>query len=156
MKRTTILLAALACSAPASAQVRNVPYWASIAANQAMMRTGPDRSYPSTWVYQRRDLPLRVLQIQGAWRRVQEQDGTSGWMLASLLSAKRGAVVTGTFRPIRAARDDGSRLLWQAEPGVVGRISQCDGQWCHIQIGERAGFIQQSDIWGTDPNEKVN
>ncbi|WP_404712517.1 SH3 domain-containing protein [Sphingomonas sp. MMS24-J13] len=154
MKRITILLAMLT-AAPASAQVRTVPYWASIAAAEAMMRTGPDRSYPAIWVYKRRDLPLRVLQIEGAWRRVQEQDGTSGWMLASLLSAKRAAVVTGTYRPIREARDDGSRLLWQAAPGVVGRISQCDGQWCRIAIGARTGYIPQSGLWGTDPGEQL-
>lgn len=155
MKRITILLATLAAVAPAGAQVRTVPYWASIAANEAMMRTGPDRTYPALWIYKRRDLPLRVLQIEGAWRRVQEQDGTSGWMLASLLSAKRAAVVSGMFRPIREARDDGSRLLWQAAPGVVGRITKCDGQWCRIAIGERAGYIQQSGLWGTDPGEQV-
>ncbi len=155
MKHRTILLMALAMAAPTKAQVRTVPYWASIAAKEAMMRTGPDRSYPALWIYQRRDLPLRVMQILGAWRRVQEQDGTTGWMLASLLSVRRTAIVTGTPRPIRDARDPGGRLLWQAEPGVVGRISKCDGTWCRIAIGERTGFVQQSAIWGTEPGEKV-
>lgn len=155
MRRTTILLAAVALSAPAVAQLRTVPYWASISASEAMMRTGPDRTYPALWVYKRRDLPLRVVQISGAWRRVQEQDGTAGWMLASLLSARRTGVVTGMFRPIREARDETSRLLWQAEPGVVGRISKCDGKWCRIAIGDRTGFIQQSGLWGTDPGETV-
>jgi SH3-like domain-containing protein len=160
MMRTKILLAALAITlpvaAPADAQVRTVPYWASIAASEAMMRTGPDRTYPAVWIYKRKDLPLRVIQINGAWRRVQEQDGTTGWMLASLLAARRTAIVTGTFRPIREARDDGSRLLWQAAPGVVGRISKCDGQYCRIQIGERAGYIQQGALWGTGPGEQIN
>ena len=154
--RTISLLAAVAVAAPALAQVRTTPYWASIAASEAMMRTGPDRTYPATWTYKRRDLPLRVIQIEGAWRRVQEQDGTTGWMLASLLAARRTGVVTGMFRPIRDARDEGSRLLWQAEPGVVGRISKCDGSWCRIQIGDRAGYIQQRGLWGLDPDEKVD
>jgi SH3-like domain-containing protein len=156
MKRTTTFLAVLAIAAPAAAQVRTVPYWASIAASEAMMRTGPDRTYPAIWTYKRRDLPLRVIQIEGAWRRVQEQDGSSGWMLASLLSAKRTGVVTGMFRPIREARDEGSRLLWQAEPGVVGRLSKCDGSWCRIQIGDRAGYIQQQSLWGLDSGEKID
>jgi SH3-like domain-containing protein len=120
------------------------------------MRTGPDRTYPAIWIYKRKDLPLRVIQINGAWRKVQEQDGTSGWMLASLLAARRTAVITGTFRPIREARDEGSRMLWQAEPGVVGRIAKCDGQWCRIQIGARAGFIRQDGVWGTNPDEQVD
>ena len=156
MSRLFACAVVLAFAAPAATQVRTAPYWASIAARQAMMRTGPDRSYPALWIYQRRDLPVRVVQIVGAWRRVQEQDGTTGWMLASLLSVRRTGVVTGVYRPIREARDDGSRLLWQAEPGVVGRIGKCDGTWCRIEIGDRAGYIAQSDLWGTDAGEKIN
>lgn len=150
-----LAIATLAIAAPAAAQTRAVPYWASIAASEAMLRTGPDRTYPATWVYKRRDLPLRVVQINGAWRRVQEQDGTTGWMLASLLSARRTGVVTGLFRPIRETPDEGSKLLWQAEPGVVGRISRCDGNWCRFEVGPRTGYIQQSAIWGTDRGEAV-
>jgi len=148
-----VLIATLA--APAVAQDRQTPYWASIAAGAAVMRTGPERNYPAMWVYHRRDLPVRVLQVSGAWRRIQEQDGTTGWMLATLLSARRTAIVIGTYRPIREERNDDSPLLWQAEPGVVGRISRCDGHWCRIQIGERIGYIAQSGLWGTDANEKI-
>src|SRR6187402_813823 len=100
---------------PAMAQERPVPYWASIAAGQALMRTGPDRSYPALWLYKRKDLPVRVLQIMGPWRRVQEQDGSAGWMLATLLAARRTAVVTGSgLRPIRSAPNGEAGLLWQA------------------------------------------
>lgn len=147
------MLATLA--APAAAQERVPPYWASIAAGEAMMRTGPDRGYPATWVYRRRDLPIRVLQIQGAWRRVQEQDGTTGWMLATLLAARRTAILTGGVHPIREAAAGSSRLLWQAEAGVIGRISRCDGRWCRIEIGDKAGYIEQSGLWGVAPGERI-
>ena len=130
-----------------------MPYWASIAAGEAMMRTGPDRSYPATWVYRRKDLPIRVLQIEGAWRRVQERDGTTGWMLATLLAKRRTALIVGETRPILDGPD--GKLLWRAEPGVVGRISDCDGRWCKIEIGEKRGYIAQDAIWGTGRGEVV-
>jgi SH3-like domain-containing protein len=158
MLRTLTLAAmlALTTATPLLAQERPVPYWASIAAGQALMRTGPDRTYPALWLYKRRDLPVRVLQVVGPWRRVQEQDGTSGWMLATLLAARRtGVVVAGGLRPIRSGPSNDSNLLWQAEPGVIGRISKCDGQFCRIQIGEKIGYIEQGALWGTDPNERV-
>ena len=46
-------------------------------------------------------------------------------------------------------------MLWQAEPGVIGRISKCDGQFCRIQIGEKVGYVEQTGIWGTDPDERI-
>jgi SH3-like domain-containing protein len=146
---------ALTLAIPAAAQERALPYWASIAAGQALMRTGPDRSYPAVWLYKRRDLPVKVLQVEKMWRRVQEQDGSSGWMLASLLAARRTGVVIGGTRPIRAEPSADAQLLWQAETGVVGRISKCDGRWCRIQIGEKTGYIEQAGLWGTDPGEQV-
>ena len=130
-----------------------MPYWASIAAGQAMLRSGPDRSYPALWVYRRRDLPLKVTQVLGPWRRVEEQDGTSGWMLAMLLSARRTGVVTGGLQPIREAPSENARLLWRAEPGVIGRLSRCDGQWCRVQMGDRAGYMPEGALWGAEAGE---
>jgi len=64
--------------------------------------------------------------------------------------------VTGSLRPIRSEPRADAPLLWQAEPGVVGRISKCDGQYCRIQIGEKIGFIEQGGLWGLDPNERLD
>jgi SH3-like domain-containing protein len=159
MRRSGLIMAGMALAtgiaAPVVAQERPVPYWASIAAGQAMMRSGPDRSYPGIWLYKRRDLPVRVVQVHGAWRRVQDMDGATGWMLAILLAARRTAVVSGGYRPIRSEPKDDARLLWQAEKGVVGRIAKCDGTWCRIEIGESKGWIQQAGLWGTDPAERL-
>lgn len=153
MRRAGLLLAGLALAAPAVGQERTVPYWASIAAGEAMMRAGPDRSYPATWVYRRRDLPVKVVQVLGPWRRITEQDGTTGWMLAMLLAKRRTGVITGGLQPIHEQPGEGGRVLWQAEPGVVGRLSRCDGQWCRIQIGERTGYVAEGALWGTGPGE---
>lgn len=155
MKRAVLAVLIATTALPAAAQERALPYWASISAGQALMRTGPDRSYPALWLYKRRDLPIRVLQVVGPWRRVQEQDGSAGWMLATLLAARRTAVVTTNIQPIRAEPNATARTLWEAEPGVVGRISKCDGRFCRIQIGEKVGFIAQTGIWGTDPVEQL-
>ena len=144
---------ALTATSSLSAQERPVPYWASIAKGEALMRTGPDRTYPALWLYKRRDLPVRVVQVHGVWRRIVEQDGTTGWMLAILLSARRTAVVTGAIQPIRDKPDEGARLLWQVEPGAVGRIDKCDGHWCQIEFEARKGWIPQAGVWGTGLGE---
>src|SRR5919112_2850030 len=100
MARRVKLAAALALGlAVGSAQAQNErapPYWASINAGKAMMRTGPGRNYPATWLYVRADLPVRVVETYPNWRKVRDPDGTTGWMLQRLLSDTRTALVTGT------------------------------------------------------------
>jgi SH3-like domain-containing protein len=154
------VLAALlmvAIAAPASAQDRKPPYWASIASGEAMMRTGPAKNYPGTWLYKRRDLPIRVLQIYPNWRLIEDPDGTRGWMLVTLLSDRRTAIVKpGDPRPIRLKPEAGAPVRYLAEPGVVGRIEQCRGGWCRIEIGKREGFISSTDIWGIGDGETLD
>jgi len=147
----------IAVAAPAAAQERQPPYWASIASGEAMMRTGPARNYPGTWLYKRRDLPVRVLKTYPNWRLIEDPDGAKGWMLVSLLSDRRTAIVKpGEPRPVRTEPWDGAHIRYLAEHGVVGRIDHCKGGWCRITIGKKDGYIQVSEIWGVDSNEVVD
>ena len=151
-----MLLGTALLAAVGEAQERKVPYWASINTGDALMRTGPERTYPAKWRYHRRDLPIQVLQVYGNWRRIREQDGTDGWMLATLLSAQRTAVVTGNGpAEMRADPDSSSKLNWRAEPGVVGKISKCASGWCLFDVGGKRGYIQVDRIWGVDAGEVI-
>ena len=158
MLRFGFALALVAMAAvPAAAQDKKTPYWASIASGQAMTRTGPAKTYPGVWLYQRRDLPVRVLKRYEHWRLIQDPDGAEGWMLVTLLSDRRTALVKkGEPRPIHVEPDDASPVRYRAEPGVVGRIEQCREGWCRIAIDKREGFIRTADIFGILPNETVD
>ena len=156
-KRWLAIAALLSLAAPAAAQDRQPPYWASIASGEAMMRAGPGRNYPGVWLYKRRDLPIRVVKTYPNWRLIEDPDGTRGWMLVSLLSDRRTAIVKpGDPRPIHERPDPSSRVAYLAEHGVVGRVEKCASGWCRIRIGSREGHIRISDIWGVDSSEKVD
>src|ERR1700755_3308372 len=140
---------ALGLAVPALAQ-RKTPYFVSIKAEKARMRTGPGRNYPSNWLYQRRGLPLKVIDVYGEWRKVEDPDGTQGWMQANLLDDVRTAMVMGTIIEMRAAPNATARVAWRAEPGVVGTINRCASGWCWFDVHGRGGYVEQSHIWGTD------
>ncbi len=147
----------VAVAAPAAAQDKQPPYWASIASGQAMTRTGPGKNYPGVWLYQRRDLPVRVVKKYENWRMIQDPDGAQGWMLVTLLSDRRTAIVkAGEPRAIRVGAYDSAKVAYNAEQGVVGRISKCNDGWCRIEIGRRDGYIRTADIWGVGENEVVD
>ena len=155
----SLAAAALICLAvPAVAQDKTPPYWASIASGEAMIRTGPGRNYPGTWLYQRRDLPVRVTKKYDNWRLIQDQDGAQGWMLVTLLSDRRTVIVkAGEPRAVRTDPSDSSRARYLAEPGVVGRVDKCKGDgWCKVEIGKREGYIRATDVWGVGANETVD
>ena len=67
-----------------------------------MTHAGPGRNYPNVWLYQRRDLPVRVVKKYENWRLIQDPDGAQGWMLVTLLSDRRTAIVKPGY-PRRSA-----------------------------------------------------
>ena len=141
----------------ASAEGKKPPYWASIASGQAMMRTGPGRNYPGIWLYQRRDLPVKVVQVYETWRKIEDPDGQQGWMLVTMLSDKRSAIIRpGPARDLRNKPDPASHVAYKAEPGVVGKIEQCREGWCKITIAKREGFVAIGDLWGLSDGETVD
>ena len=157
MRRIVAALLLTAIAAPAAAQEKKPPYWASIASGQAMTRTGPGKNYPGVWLYQRRDLPIRVVRKYENWRMIEDLDGAQGWMLVSLLSDRRTAVVKkGEPRAVRVKPEEGSAVRYRAEAGVVGRIEHCTNGWCRISVGKREGYIHTSDIWGVSEGETID
>ena len=154
--RLLLAIALLLVAIPASAQDKKPPYWASIASGEAMIRTGPGRNYPGTWLYKRRDLPVRVLKIHQSWRLIEDPDGSRGWMLVTLLSDRRtGLVKPGKPQPIHEKRDSASRVAYLAEPGVVGRLEECDGVTCKFIVGKRIGWVSQASLYGVLPREQL-
>jgi len=147
MRRAVLVLLAFALAAPAAAQDVEVPYWASLTADKVNMRVGPARDYRIVWVYQRKLLPLKVLRLHEGWRLVEDPDGARGWVLSRFLSRKRTAIVQRGVAEMREA-PGGGRLMWRAEPGVVGKLGKCEAGWCQLDARGHAGWVAASAIWG--------
>ena len=151
VRRLLLLLASLGLATLAGSgatAANDVPYWASIHAGEARMRTGPGRRYPSTWIYRRVDLPVKVVQRHDDWRRVEDPDGTQGWILRTLLSDRRTAIVR-SLTTVHAAPSASAHVNWRVEPGVVGRLGDCEAGWCQIDLAQgRVGFLREASVWG--------
>jgi len=139
----------------AEAQKRKTPYYASISAGQARMRTGPGRNYPVSWFYQRSGLPVKVVDVYKEWRKIEDPGGTQGWMQGNLLTDARTAVIVDQIVELRASAGSGARMTYRAEPGVVGRISKCASGWCLFDVKGRAGYVEAVHLWGVDPGETI-
>lgn len=150
--RSRLVLAFALCAAavPAHAEGEGVPYWASIDADVANMRVGPGDSYRISWVYRRPRLPVKVLRREGPWRLIQDPAGDKGWIRDLLLSRQRAAIVVGKgVAEMRAEPKAGSHLQWRVEPGVVGRLGECEAGWCQFDADGHKAFAPAERLWGT-------
>lgn len=152
-RRWWALLAAMLASGAgidvAVAQTQKaLPYWVAIAKPEARMRVGPSMDYPANWVYRRQNMPVKVIEVYPNWRKVEDPDGTKGWMHVRLLKDDRTAIVVGEIAPLREDASDSARTLFRAEPGVVGRVSACTDDWCKFDVNGQKGYVRKRFLWG--------
>jgi SH3-like domain-containing protein len=165
----TILLAATLAStgaAPAAqrkeADATGEAAFGSLKASEVNLRKGPGTEYPIAWVFRRAGLPVKIIRQFEAWREISDADGTRGWVLRTLLSARRTVQITpwavkkGQPRVqeqlIERPRS-GSRTVALIEAGVIADVHSCSGSWCHVSVGSYSGFIEQGKLWGVAKNE---
>ena len=138
----------------AHAQNRETPYWATLRFDEVNMRVGPSQEYRIEWVYKREGLPVKVLRVREGWRLVEDHEGTQGWVAASQLSPRLGALVQGDdLADLRAEPSATAALNWRAEPGVVGELMRCRDDYCEIDVAGRSGWILQERLWGVGAME---
>lgn len=126
-----------------------VPRYVSLKVEGANGRRGPGLDHRIDWVYQRAGLPLQVTAESGPWRRVADPAGDEVWMHAQNLDARRTAYVMQTATLRRQARE-GAQAVAYLQPGVIGALTGCEGQWRRFAVGGRVGWVDASVLWGAD------
>ncbi len=137
-----------------------LPRFVSLKSDNARMRVGPSTDYPVRFVYMIAGLPLELLEEWGNWRLVRDQDGSSGWMHAALLSGHRTAVVAPWLKQganLRRTPAQNAEITALMQPGVLVKISDCSGSWCRValQRPRLSGYVAQTKLWGVYPRETI-
>ena len=150
-------LAALVCLlwlvAPAHTDTQ-VPHFASLRVDKAYLREGPTYAHRVLWIYRRKGYPVRVIASFDIWRRIEDADGTTGWMSGSMLTDRRTVLVTAKDKvAIRSSSDASSRLVAWVQPGVVAALKACELESCKVAVSGVEGWIEKKDIWGVEARE---
>jgi SH3-like domain-containing protein len=139
------------------------PRFYSLKSNPVNLRKGPGTQYPKVWIFRREGLPVEVLREHGRWRQVRDSDGATGWILRTLISQRRTALVTPWIlkekpeSPEMTALRSGPRqrasTVAKLEAGTLVGIKSCDRNWCHVSIADFRGYVEQNRLWGVYPKE---
>jgi len=143
-----------------------VPRYVSLKTDRVNLREGPSKDHRTAWVFQRAGLPVEIVAEYENWRRIRDSEGTDGWVLHSLLSGRRTALIMPWAKeqqePIAllSRPDDKSSVVARLQPSVIVNVKGCDGTWCRVVVpidGSRDndGYTRQDRLWGVYPNEKV-
>ena len=149
--------AAASATEPGRGPVTNLPLprWVSLKGNAGNARRGPGLTHRIDWVFTHSGMPLRLTAEYENWRRVEDQDGLGGWVHYTLLSGVRTALVTADLAEFHSRPDARSDVVFKAEAGVIGRLLECEPDWCRLNIEGEKGWAPTLQLWGTEPGETV-
>ncbi|MEH3144247.1 MAG: SH3 domain-containing protein [Methylobacterium frigidaeris] len=143
-----------------------IPRYVSLKTDRVNLREGPSKDHRTLWVFQRAGLPVEIVSEFETWRRIRDSEGTEGWVLHSLLSGRRTAIVLAKGdkagpTALHAGPEGRGDVVAQLQAGVIGSVKSCTGSWCRLVVslpqkrGDVDGYVRQDSLWGVYPNEKV-
>ena len=133
-----------------------VPRFVTLKSDTVNMRVGPGREYPLSWVYKKKNLPVKVIAEFDVWRKIIDHEGTTGWVHSQLVTLKRYALIQSRLTKLYRKADFDSPVVAVADKGVIVELQICEAQWCRVATQDLRAFVRREDIWGILENETLN
>ncbi len=125
----------------------------SIVGNDINMRSGPGTRYKVLWKLGS-GFPLKVLRRKGSWIRVQDFEGTIGWVNKHVVCRTPHMIVKVHRKSrkrinVRSGPGTRNRIVAKAHYGVVFKTLKKKNGWVkvHHQKGV-TGWVKRSLLWG--------
>ena len=134
-----------------------LPRFVSLKSNRVNLHEGPSKDHRTLWLYERAGLPVEITAEFEIWRKIRDSEGSEGWVLHSLLSGRRTALIAPWKKePQVLTSSDHATPVAKLAPGVIAMLRRCDGQWCRIAGQGFDGYMKQENLWGAYPGEKID
>ena len=134
----------------------------SLRSTKTNVRVGPSLDHNILWTYQKKGLPIEILEDIQGWSKIRDYEAKSGWIKNTLITTNR----TGIISPWKITENnanfenlykdtDRKEINIKLESGVLVNILSCDGVQCLLNINDKEGWIEQDLIFGVYIGEVI-
>ena len=120
----------------------------SLKKHEVNLRQGPSFEYPIKLIYNKKYLPVIILDKSGPWRKIKDFENNTGWVHVVLLSKKKAAINIKNNSILFKKPTIYSKPIAKLESGRLVLIKKCKEKWCKITSGSFKGWIFKSSLWG--------
>ena len=120
----------------------------SLKNNEVNLRQGPSFKYPIKLTYNKKYLPVIILDKSETWRKIKDFENNSGWIHVSQLSKKNSAINIKNNSILFKKPTIYSKPIAKLEAGRLVLIKKCEDKWCKITSGKYGGWIKLEYLWG--------
>ena len=111
------------------------------------MRYGPGKNYPIKYIYNKKFLPIKVIDKKDNFRRIIDHKKNSGW-IHQIMLRKLNSLIVLEEKIVFKKNSKFSKPLVKLEKGRLVIIKKCLPNWCKIVTGNYSGWIETKNVWG--------
>jgi SH3-like domain-containing protein len=142
-----------------SAQALKIPRFVSLRSDTVYMRAGPGERFPIEWIYKKKNFPVQIIDSFEHWRKVEDVDGTQGWIHKKMLSGKRTALTAKNRKTIMYSKKSlSAKPLFFFEGQSIVQVLKCSASdiFCQVKYDEKKGFILKENLFGVYLDEEID
>ena len=119
----------------------------SLKKNKVNVRYGPSFESPVKFIYNKIDLPIKLIDKKENWRRILDVKNNSGWIHSSQLK-QINSIITLSDKILFKRPTIFSKPIAKIKKGRVLIIQNCQTKWCKIKTNNIKGWVQRKNLWG--------
>ena len=120
----------------------------SLKNNKVNLRQGPSFEYPIKLIYNKKYLPVQIIDKSENWKKIKDHHNNAGWVHISQLSKKKTAINIKKNSILFKKSTIYSKPIAKLEIGRLVLIKKCKDKWCKIISGNFSGWILKKSLWG--------
>ena len=127
----------------------------SLKNNKVNVRLGPAKTYPIKFVYQKKYLPVLIMDEHYNWRKIKDYENDSGWVHISQLSKQRTTVTLKDNLVIFTKPTIYSKPKAKLEIYQTLIIDNCKKNWCYVKNSKIKGWLKKNNLWEVKTAETI-
>ena len=119
----------------------------SLKNDKVNVRYGPGLNFPIKFIYNKKFLPIKIIDSKENFRRIIDHKKNSGWIHISQLR-KANSIIVLEDKIVFKKNSKFSKPLFKLEKGRLVQIKKCISKWCKIKTENYLGWLQINNVWG--------
>ena len=122
-------------------------YYLMLKNNKVNVRYGPGFDYPIKFVYNKKNLPVKIIDKKENFRRIIDFKNNSGWIHTSQLK-KGEAFILLEDQILFTKPTKYSKPILKIAKGRLLVVKKCKKIWCKVKTENYTGWVKSEKVWG--------
>ena len=119
----------------------------SLKKNKVNVRYGPSFDSDIKFVYNKINLPVKLIDKKENFRRIIDLKNNGGWIHVSQLK-KINSVITINDKILFKKPNSFAKPIAQIKKGRLLMLQKCEDGWCKVKTDNFDGWIKANNTWG--------